>query len=410
MARSDAVTAGLPAPEDKRQQQQQTQRDKERRRRSLTQAVLIYLFVTAVFVLFCSLVPDDQDTFGQTSGTANTHRSFDPSSFRSIVVDEKRRVWQDSQRLLHGIESRVLHEQNDRNGKSGLGVSGKDTISVDELVSFLSSWLHELHDTNIKAAKVGGYLPIWKAYHELVQRTLIPWDHDYLQRRMPPRRQDNSIFLSIASYRDENCPNTLEWAFGNATYPERLFIGLVQQNCVENCRTGVLERGVVQEAPPDPDCYVIFCTANPQHCQDHHVRLLRVNESESLGPYGARFLASKLWHGESWYMQTDAHMTFLENWDAISIDMLHKAPSEKPVLSHYPPGHKMDLHVQSSKPAGRLCGPLFATSTSENQIVRLEGLAVSMIKNSPRLQPLVSLYSGCFYNNPIATNIDRFEE
>eukprot|EP00540_Astrosyne_radiata_P004806 CAMPEP_0116834214 /NCGR_PEP_ID=MMETSP0418-20121206/6866_1 /TAXON_ID=1158023 /ORGANISM="Astrosyne radiata, Strain 13vi08-1A" /LENGTH=263 /DNA_ID=CAMNT_0004463747 /DNA_START=1 /DNA_END=792 /DNA_ORIENTATION=- len=70
----------------------------------------------------------------------------------------------------------------------------------------------------------------------------------------------------------------------------------------------------------------------------------------------------------------DAHMTFLKGWDEVSVAMLHRAPSDKPVISHYPPGHKMDLVVQSFKPAGRLCGPLFATSTEEGQIIRLEGL------------------------------------
>jgi hypothetical protein len=75
-------------------------------------------------------------------------------------------------------------------------------------------------------------------------------------------------------------------------------------------------------------------------------------------------------------MQIDAHMNFLQDWDSISVQMLQKAPSDKPILSHYPPGHKMDLIDQSFKPAGRLCGPLF---NGESQVVRLEGLAVRML-------------------------------
>lgn len=69
-------------------------------------------------------------------------------------------------------------------------------------------------------------------------------------------------------------------------------------------------------------------------------------------------------------MQVDAHMTFAKRWDSISIEMLKKAPSEKPVLSHYPPAHTQDLEKMEDRPGSRLCGPVFATSDLETQIVR----------------------------------------
>ena len=70
---------------------------------------------------------------------------------------------------------------------------------------------------------------------------------------------------------------------------------------------------------------------------------------------------------------SDAHMTFAKDWDAISIKGLKNAPSKKPVLSHYPPGHTLDLESMADKPGSRLCGPIFAPSDLESQIVRLEG-------------------------------------
>lgn len=42
-------------------------------------------------------------------------------------------------------------------------------------------------------------------------------------------RDDQSIFVSLASYRDENCPTTLQEMFSKADRPEHLYIGLVQQ-------------------------------------------------------------------------------------------------------------------------------------------------------------------------------------
>lgn len=255
----------------------------------------------------------------------------------------------------------------------GSGSSDQPPMTIDEILSYLDGWIHQLHDA-LQPVRQENFLEIWKAYHDLTVRTLFPWDQDYLSR-MPERREDGSIFLSLASYRDENCFNTLNWAYGNATHPERLFTGLVQQNCVNNCRTGVLVGGRMEETEPDMDCHKEFCKANPSWCGN--IRALFIDEDESLGPYAARFFASKLWYGETWYLQIDAHMTFLKNWDAISIQMLKEAPTAKPVLSHYPPGDKANLAKLENKPTERLCGPVFAGSEIESQIVRLEGSDVS---------------------------------
>lgn len=47
-----------------------------------------------------------------------------------------------------------------------------------------------------------------------------------------------------------------------------------------------------------------------QYCD--HLRVLRINESESLGPAMARYFAAKLWQGEAYYMQIDAHSFFAD--------------------------------------------------------------------------------------------------
>lgn len=73
---------------------------------------------------------------------------------------------------------------------------------------------------------------------------------------------------------------------------------------------------------------------------------------------------------ETFALASDAHMTFAQSWDRISVEMLNKAPSKKPVLSHYPPSHNVDLEKMDKKPGARLCGPIFANSDLETQIVR----------------------------------------
>jgi len=262
--------------------------------------------------------------------------------------------------VLHGAKT---HED----------VSDKPPMTMNEITTFLSSYISKLHETCV-GVKRATYQGIWQAYHDLTVKTLYPWDREYLQR-MPERRFDGSIFLSIATYRDENCLNTITNAYAKSKNPNMLNVGLVQQNCESHCRSGVLEGGKIIDVEPDQDCHKVFCESaiGKPHCDSGRVRALHINEPESLGPYAARYFASKLWNGEQWYMQIDAHMTFLQNWDAISVEMLLKAPSKKPVLSHYPPGHTANLEKMSDKAAARLCGPVFASSDLEAQIIRLEG-------------------------------------
>jgi hypothetical protein len=44
------------------------------------------------------------------------------------------------------------------------------------------------------------------------------------------------------------------WVRGQADEPEGLYVGLVEQNCYRNCKTGVLKDLSVRDAPPDVDC------------------------------------------------------------------------------------------------------------------------------------------------------------
>ena len=64
----------------------------------------------------------------------------------------------------------------------------------------------------------------------------------------------------------------------------------------------------VSEVGADANGIEEFC-GNPEfahHCAAGRVRVLYVNESEALGPAMARYYASKLWAGESFFMQARA--------------------------------------------------------------------------------------------------------
>lgn len=327
--------------------------------------------------------------------------------------------------------------------KNGNSENKKPPMTIQEVLEFLSSFIHELHLVCV-AKKKATYQDIWQAYHDLAVKTLYPWDREYLQR-MPERRFDDSIFLSLASYRDENCLSTITNAYGKAKNPDKLFTALVQQNCEEHCRSGVLEGGRMEvrdtkkEQPWTVLCIHLFSHLDifiPHFISSfyrmYHLMMIAINFSVSRLRVNLTVILVKFEHcifkkvnplvpmqldtlhlnfgmenngrfrlfrliqflndskGLSLnifvinlffklrlrYMQIDSHMTFLQDWDAISVEMLQNAPTKKPVISHYPPPHTADLQKKSSQPAPRLCGPVFATSDLESQIIRLEGLAV----------------------------------
>ena len=127
----------------------------------------------------------------------------------------------------------------------------------------------------------------------------------------------NTIFISIASYRDNECEKTIKSLFENAKYKDNCFVGICQQN---NFNT-------------DDDCL------NNSKWKSN-ITIIRIPYFEAKGPTFARYLCSGLWNGEEYYFQIDSHTTFIKDWDEKLINMLaeikNRNLSLKPVLSHYP--------------------------------------------------------------------------
>ena len=386
--------------------------------------VLIILFAFT-FVLLSLTTPHNDVGMSKHKSTQKNHAIIDPRErtrklpmrLQSLLaqsqivgnhLEEVKEGKKTVEEIIHsGVHLAGMGDSNISSGIHGGGIGSSGHIgagaaprnlksapmTLNEVLTFLQSFLKRLSSSNIKN-KHATYHGIWTAYHDLTVKWLYPWDQEYL-RRMPPRREDGSVFLSVVSFRDEFCMDTLKDAFAKAKIPQSIFVGLVQQNCDdEKCHSGVMEGNKMEESKADPDCYLLFCSSEigKKFCNEGNVRLLRMKETEALGPYMARYFASKLWQGEEWYMQIDSHTTFAQDWDASSIDMLKNAPSEKPVISHYPPPHTADLAELESVAAPRVCGPVFATNDLECQIVRFEGsYNYDTVKlDIPRFAPFVA--------------------
>lgn len=139
---------------------------------------------------------------------------------------------------------------------------------------------------------------------------------------------EDTIFVSVAAYRDPECQHTLHSLFSAARHPERVFVGLVWQG------DGRDDDARCLGARPLP----------PRWAQQ--VRTLRMDHREAAGPCWARHLAQALWQGERFLLQIDSHMRLRPNWDAYLIRTLTGGGcgpdrGRRAVLTTYPIGYEL---------------------------------------------------------------------
>jgi [Skp1-protein]-hydroxyproline N-acetylglucosaminyltransferase len=266
-----------------------------------------------------------------------------------------------------------------------------DTLSHNKptmagIIAILQRFLQNLHQFLIDH-RDSKALTVINEYFDLVTKYLVPLEEAYRDKPVFPIREDESIFMSLGAYRDHLLGETLRQAFKNAANPDKLFVGAVVQNCFGidvTCRTGVEVKGKdergnpitkVSDRGPDVNGIEQFCD-DPEYtkyCDSGQIRALYVNETESNGPTTARYFASKLWGGETYFLQADAHLRFAPEWDRLYAEEVKAAKSyPKAVLSAYPPGFSEgDPPYQGGTTGTRLCTCVFSDSDVEHHIIRI---------------------------------------
>lgn len=124
------------------------------------------------------------------------------------------------------------------------------------------------------------------------------------------------IFVSIASYRDQYLPFTIENALATAVHPERLVFGICWQ----------------ADEREQLDRYL----AHPQF------RIRKYPFQASLGYGWARYEVQKLYDGERYHLLIDSHTAFAPGWDENLIAQLEGKPSPKALLTTSSPPFTFD--------------------------------------------------------------------
>jgi hypothetical protein len=118
------------------------------------------------------------------------------------------------------------------------------------------------------------------------------------------------IFIQIAAYREEELVPTILDCLTNARWPHDLSFGIVWQRDASD------------------DCLWRFAS-------DKRFRVKPVVWQESKGLCWARSLTQKMYQGEEFTLQIDAHHRFAQDWDEQMIKMLELTGSRKPILGSY---------------------------------------------------------------------------
>ncbi|KAG7360023.1 glycosyltransferase GlcNAc [Nitzschia inconspicua] len=138
----------------------------------------------------------------------------------------------------------------------------------------------------------------------------------------PPEQR--TIYIGLASYRDYQCRYTLESAFLRAKHPERIRVGVVDQ--------------IIEGEDSRCDEPIEPCDQNPNQalCKyKNQVDVFVMDAPLSVGPVFARHIGYRMYRGEYYATQSDAHVTFTTNWDEDIIAQLEATHDEMAVLSTY---------------------------------------------------------------------------
>jgi len=137
-----------------------------------------------------------------------------------------------------------------------------------------------------------------------------------------------TIYISVASYRDPECQPTVEDIFLRAEHPDRLRVAIVEQ------RVGGEDDDFVPRCgkPLKP------CSEDPEQAMckyAHLVDVFVVPAILSIGPVFARHLANRMYRGEYFAMQVDSHVRFIHHWDSDLISQWESAKNEMGIITTY---------------------------------------------------------------------------
>ncbi len=188
-----------------------------------------------------------------------------------------------------------------------------------------------------------------------------------------------TIYLMIASYRDFQCRETIASAFKKADHPDRLFVGAVDQ--VSPGDIGCLDL----EVSCDQDPSQMICKYK------HQISVYKMDASYATGPVTARHIGDRMYRGEYYTMQMDAHCLFANHWDTNIIKQFTQTHNEMAVLTSYMTDIQgsLDAHGDSTRNTRPIMCNSYFEGVEPQRYLRhgSQPEDVAVVRDMPQLQP-----------------------
>lgn len=128
-----------------------------------------------------------------------------------------------------------------------------------------------------------------------------------------------NIFVSIASFRDVKCIDTLKNIYYNSDNPDNIYCGIFTQ---------------IDNNNKKEQCY------DPHFQYNSNIRRMLIDFSNAKGSLWARIrIIKNLYQNEKYFLMIDAHTKFAKGWDTELknyIKFLKNNGVKKPIISNYP--------------------------------------------------------------------------
>lgn len=188
-------------------------------------------------------------------------------------------------------------------------------------------WLGDYGENLIspnQAAAIGSMIPSSKDYdikvgdaEEIVESNEEGSVVNVLVDEMPPDKVEmlETIYVTIASYRDYRCPHTVEALFEQAAHPERIRVGVVDQLDLEEDDSCAKPKRSCKKHPDDTLCKF-----------SHQIDVFEMDASLAVGPVFARHIGDRMYRGGRLEI---AHFDIKRQSEVLSTSTCRHIPSPK---------------------------------------------------------------------------------
>ncbi|WP_329503097.1 GlcNAc-transferase family protein [Klebsiella aerogenes] len=158
------------------------------------------------------------------------------------------------------------------------------------------------------------------------------------------------IFISIASYRDNELYPTIVDLVKNAAHPHELNIAVCWQD--EEDLSQFELKGITFSPSWKTNSFPVYRA----QFMGATLFIINMHFTQSAGTGFARYLCETLYNNEQYFLQIDSHCRFTTGWDEEMIGILEslRKQSDKPMLSTYPPDYQPGKPEQRASFTSRL--------------------------------------------------------